>query len=216
VVTATGGVPPFMYSLNNGAFQSSNVIAGISAGTYPVVVQDSRGCTTQFDVTVGAQGSTLSATANTSADSECFAPHNGSITVIPAGGTPPYDIKFGAGAFGTSTSFTELEQGSYTVIVRDTESCTVTLAITVPHGDTGISYSTEIQPIIATRCAVSGCHVAGTSVPNFSSYSGVQSRAQNIKLRTTSGSMPPAGNPDLTAQQIQLIACWVDDGAKNN
>jgi hypothetical protein len=29
-------------------------------------------------------------------------------------------------------------------------------------------------------------------------------------------SMPPAGQPDLEPEEIQAIACWVDDGAPDN
>jgi uncharacterized membrane protein len=138
------------------------------------------------------------------------------LTVTPAGGVPPYEVKLGSGSFGATTSFSGLDAGNYAVVVKDSDNCTITLNVAVPRGDTGISYAADIQSIIASRCAVPGCHVAGTSVPSFTSYAAVAARAQNIKLRTSNGSMPPAGSADLTAQQIQQIACWVDDGAKNN
>lgn len=215
-VSATGGVSPYQYAFNNGVFQDNPTFTGLSAGQYPVAVKDSRGCTTQAQVTVNSAGSTLSATSSTTPNTQCFPPENGTLQVTPSGGTPPYEVKFGGGPFGSATSFTGLDAGNYTIVVRDADNCTVTLVVDVPHGDTGISYSADIQPILASRCAVPGCHVAGASIPNFSTYSGVAARATNIKLRTASGSMPPAGSTDLTPQQVQLIACWVDDGAKNN
>jgi SprB repeat len=215
-VTAIGGIAPYQYAFNSGTFQASAVFSGLSAGTYPITVQDSRGCTINLDVTVGAAGSTFNASASTTADTECFPPHTGSITVSPVGGNGPYEVKFGNGAFGSALSFTALEKGSYTLVVRDADNCTVTLGVEVPRGDTGVSFASDIQPIINTNCALGGCHVAGTSLPSFTTYSGVSSRAASIKLRTANGSMPPATNPDLTVEQIKLIACWVDDGAKNN
>lgn len=215
-ISAGGGVAPYQYAFNNGAFQDNPTFTGLSSGQYPVEVKDSRGCTAEVQVTVNAAGSTLSATASTTPDTQCFPPENGTLTVAPAGGVPPYEVKLGSGSFGTSTSFSGLDAGNYAVVVKDSESCTITLNVAVPRGDTGISYAADIQSVIASRCATPGCHVAGTSVPSLTTYSAVAARAQNIKLRTTNGSMPPSGSPDLTPQQIQQIACWVDDGAKNN
>ena len=42
--SASGGTSPYTYSLNNGAYQSSNIFAGLFAGTYSVNVKDSKGC----------------------------------------------------------------------------------------------------------------------------------------------------------------------------
>ena len=42
--SASGGTSPYTYSLNNGAYQSSNIFAGLFAGTYNVNVKDSKGC----------------------------------------------------------------------------------------------------------------------------------------------------------------------------
>jgi hypothetical protein len=215
-ISASGGVAPYQFAFNNGSFQDNPTFVGLSAGLYPAEVKDSRGCTAEVQVTVNATGSTLSASSSMVPDTQCFPPDNGAIEITPTGGVPPYQVKFGSGAFGSTTFFDALGAGNYTIVVKDADNCTVTLVVDVPRGDTGVSYSADIQSVIASRCAVPGCHVSGTSVPSFTTYSAIAARAQNIKLRTGNGSMPPAGSADLTAQQIQQIACWVDDGAKNN
>lgn len=215
-VTAGGGVPPYMYSLNHGTFQANPAFTGLTAGTYPVTVQDSRGCTSDSEVTVNAEGSTLQASALSSEDTQCFPPHDGSLSVTPAGGTPPYEVKLDNGAFGSVTSFSGLVSGNYSVVVRDAENCTVTLGITVARGDTGVSFASEIAPILNASCNFSSCHGAGNGSRSFTSYSNVAAKAAFIKLRTGNLSMPPPGSADLTAAEIQRIACWVDDGAKNN
>ena len=44
-VTATGGTPPYQYSLDNGTtWQTSNIFNGLGAGVYVVFVQDANGC----------------------------------------------------------------------------------------------------------------------------------------------------------------------------
>lgn len=48
-VNAIGGTGALQYSVNSGAFQNSNVITGLSAGTYVVTVKDQNGCTLSND-----------------------------------------------------------------------------------------------------------------------------------------------------------------------
>ncbi len=53
-INATGGVGPYLYSINNGAtFQFSNHFTGLDAGTYYTVVQDANGCMVSEAVGVG-------------------------------------------------------------------------------------------------------------------------------------------------------------------
>lgn len=215
-VTAVGGIEPYLYKLGTGPFVANSVFTGLTAGQYVVTVQDSRGCTNKANATVTAVGSTLTATIVSTPDNSCFDPHDGSITVNPTGGTPPYEVKFGNGSFGPATSFTALAEGVYPVTVKDATGCLLVWDCTVHHGDTGTSYSSDIAPILNTYCNSSSCHGSGNGSRSWTSYANVAARAQQIKLRTENLSMPPSGQPKLSAAQIQTIACWVDDGAKDN
>ena len=77
-----------------------------------------------------------------------------------------------------------------------------------------VSYSNEIRPIIDTNCQISNCHGAQQGIPSFATYADVQANANNIKFRTSSGSMPPVG--PLPDAEVKLISDWVDQGAPNN
>lgn len=44
----TGGIPPYQFSLNSGAFQQSGIFSNLNFGTYSVTVVDSLGCSTVF------------------------------------------------------------------------------------------------------------------------------------------------------------------------
>lgn len=44
-ISATGGVTPYMYNLNGGAFQTANTFTSLSANTYSIIVRDVNGCT---------------------------------------------------------------------------------------------------------------------------------------------------------------------------
>lgn len=51
-ITAQGGTPPYEYSANGLDFQIDPSLAGLGAGIYDVVVQDSRGCTFTLPATI--------------------------------------------------------------------------------------------------------------------------------------------------------------------
>lgn len=79
-----------------------------------------------------------------------------------------------------------------------------------------VSFSTDILPIVQSKCAIPGCHVAGAQSPNFEDNSTILGRADRIKARTSSGTMPPSNVTGLTITEINLISAWVDAGAPNN
>jgi hypothetical protein len=49
---ASGGVPPYTYSLNGGTYQSSAIFTGLAAGTYSLNAKSSNGCVSLTTVTV--------------------------------------------------------------------------------------------------------------------------------------------------------------------
>lgn len=215
-VTGVAGTAPYLYALNGGTFQSNPTFTSLGAGTYTVTAKDAIGCTFELEVVIGAANSTLAAASVSSEDTACNGPHNGSIIVAPSGGAPPYELKLDAGSFGAETTFTELEAGMHTVVVRDTENCTITLNIKVDQGTTGVSFAAQVAPILHASCNLTSCHGPGTGSRDWTVFTNVKANAINIKTRTANGSMPPIGSPDITPQQIKLIACWANDGAPNN
>ncbi len=79
--------------------------------------------------------------------------------------------------------------------------------------DEEISLKDTIQPIIESNCALSGCHL-DRQMPLFENRDDIIANATRIKARVTAGTMPPS-NP-LDARTMEMIACWVDSGAKDN
>ena len=79
---------------------------------------------------------------------------------------------------------------------------------------TDFTYTNSIKAIVDNNCALSGCHVAGGDLPDYTTYAGIFSRASGAASRTQAGSMPPASSgKSLTADQIMMIKCWVAAGA---
>lgn len=84
-----------------------------------------------------------------------------------------------------------------------------------------ISFANHVQPILSTKCAISGCH-NGDMGPdlNWTNFEQFGKRVQSglVKYRVTHGIMPPSYSPEgpLTQEQINTIACWSDQGGLNN
>ncbi|MCC7466878.1 MAG: T9SS type A sorting domain-containing protein [Saprospiraceae bacterium] len=55
---------------------------------------------------------------------ECPSPTNGKITLIPSGGTPPYQFSLNGGNFQTDPVFANLNAGIYFVFATDANNCT--------------------------------------------------------------------------------------------
>lgn len=215
--TATGGDGPYKFAINTGSFGSSAVFNNLGGGNYLVLVKDKNDCERSVEVLLQLPGADpLSAVAVIGSDTQCL-DNNGSIQINPAGGTPPYEYKLGTGAFSTVSSFSNLAPGNYSIAVRDGANCVFVKGVTVGKGDTQTSLASDIKPIIETKCAISGCH-NGSQSPNLTISTNIISNANQIKSLTQSGQMPQgtsSGGP-LSAEQKALIACWVEDGAKNN
>ncbi|MCX2678686.1 hypothetical protein OOZ15_01915 [Galbibacter sp. EGI 63066] len=78
--------------------------------------------------------------------------------------------------------------------------------------DPNLSFSDVIRPIIDDNCIQ--CHNGTIHPYDFRIFSIVQENAETIKQLTQARIMPKEGS--LTSQEIDQIACWVENGAQNN
>lgn len=53
-INASGGTSPYLYNINNGAYQASNVFSNLLAGTYAVNTKDNKGCIVGKSITIAA------------------------------------------------------------------------------------------------------------------------------------------------------------------
>lgn len=211
-VNASGGAGGYQYSIG-ADFQGSGTFSNLSPGTYNITVKDTDGCTSAgLEVTIRALDSDLDFTVVSTIDDQCI-DDNGSITILATGGQEPYTYSIND-TFVSESAFSELSDGVYVVSVKDNLGCSVSQSVTVERGDTGTSYAGDVDTIIQTKCAISGCHNGSNSLPDYTKFGELQSRAIGVKSRTQSGDMPRTGS--LTQAEIDIIACWVDDGAKDN
>lgn len=216
VVSATGGAAPYQFKINSGTFGTISTFNNLGGGSFNITVRDANNCEKILSaITLSTPTSPVAGASTIVAHTDCLSP-NGSITVNVSGGTPPYEYKLGTGAFGSSNVFSQLKSGNYTITVQDDADCSITVNGVVANNTT-VSFQTQINTILDTNCATAGCHNGANGASrNWTIFSNVQTNASNIKSRTGARTMPPAGSPQLTQSQIDLIACWVDAGAQNN
>jgi len=101
-VFRTGGIPPYMYSLDNITYQTSNMFPGLAAGSYIAYVKDSKGCGGSQAVTV-TQGASLNVGIVKTNSSTCV--NDGTIQVNATGGTAPFTYSIDGGLYGSSNGF---------------------------------------------------------------------------------------------------------------
>lgn len=134
-VTVTGGTPPYEYSADTGiTYQTSQVINGLFAGTYTVLVRDDNGCIdTVGTVTLNNPPPTIIPNVAITPVS-CNGLSDGSFTSTPSNGVPPYEFSLNGGSLVTNGTFNNLSVGTYVLIILDDLGCRVdtTFNITQP------------------------------------------------------------------------------------
>ncbi|MFN5170245.1 MAG: SprB repeat-containing protein [Cyclobacteriaceae bacterium] len=214
-VTGSGGTAPYQFKLDNGPFQSNSTFSGLTAGSFQISAKDANGCESSISVGLDSPGNLVVSSVQV-VNTTCGG-SSGSIT-ITAIGTTALTYQLNGGAFQSSNSFSNLQPGNYSVVVRDANSCTTSSPARVLSG---VSYTSAVRPVLQTSCGLtnSGCHSSSTG-RDLNSYNSVRLRASQIKTRISlppgNPSLMPQGGPNLPQTEIDLITCWVDDGAPNN
>ena len=132
----TGGLPPLSYLWSNGSTATS---ATFGAGTHCLNLTDQNGCiiTDCFTVTEpGALNLAMSSTPVTTNGGS-----DGTATVTPDGGVPPYLYSWNTGS--ASPTISSLSYGIYTVTVTDNNGCQMTGSTVVNHPFCGGFYATS-------------------------------------------------------------------------
>ena len=209
--TAHGGRGPYSFSISGAEEQASGIFTAVAAGSYSVLVKDGNGCEVQL-TNISIMAEDLSFSADVGKDDQCI-DHNGTIVISIADGNFPFAFSLDGGTFSATDSFPGLKYGAHSVIVRDNSDCSIQLNIDVPRDTTGTSWTNDILPIIKTSCALNGCHDGKTRF-DYRVYENAKKDMLFIKTKTQDKTMPFDGT--IPQEQIDLIACWVDDGGPEN
>lgn len=188
--TPGGGSGSYSYAWSNGS--QTATVTGLGAGTYTITATDAEGCTATASVTLTqppALQAAVSATPQTT-----YGVNNGTATVAPSGGTPPYSVQWSSGAMVLSIG--ALAPGPYTVTVTDNKGCTVSNTAVVSAVNCAVVGTIAVTNI---TCAGSSNGTATANITggtNPTTY--IWSNGANTKI--VSGLAP--GNYSVTATDV--------------
>jgi hypothetical protein len=128
-----GGTAPYEYSTDGQTFADETLLSSLAAGAYTLVVRDNRGCeaTVQFNI---GEPTAIAATASVT-EASCHGNADGSLSVSATGGTGTLRYSVDGINFQSSSSFTGLGAGSYSITVQDDNQCTYSLNATITQPD---------------------------------------------------------------------------------
>jgi len=122
-----GGQAPVLLTWNDGSTAGA-VRNNLGPGTYTVAISDGTPCyINRTFIIVEPQPLVLNATIQNALD--CFNASSGAINLVVSGGTPPFTYVWSNGA--TSEDITAIANGTYSVVVTDSRSCTKTASFIV-------------------------------------------------------------------------------------
>ncbi len=80
------------------------------------------------------------------------------------------------------------------------------------------TFRTDVEMIINSNCAYSGCHVGGTGLPVLTSYDEVKIQIENGQFEDrvlVRQNMPPSnasGPTELNDGDLNTLRCWIEQG----
>jgi hypothetical protein len=118
--TASGGLPPYSYSLNGDTPQSSGIFTDLAPGTYSVLISDASGNTVTTNlVSIQSPGPLVVSIQEDQND----------VMLVVEGGTPPYIISSNA----PNADLQDLPNGTYTLEVLDDNGCSFNSFFTIDY-----------------------------------------------------------------------------------
>ncbi len=129
IISASGGIAPLQYSINNGqTWQAQNIFQLLTSGNYQVLVRNATGSCQVSGGTVTLTGSpdeAIIADIFIANPTNCNA-QNGLITIIVSNSGGQFEFSINGGiSYQPSNSFPGLDEGVYHILVRRTDgSCT--------------------------------------------------------------------------------------------
>jgi hypothetical protein len=129
-ITATGGIPPYNYSVGGFGTVVGNTITNLVAKSdgYDLVVRDANGCAVPSGTYFLFNANGLELSSATVVAPSCGS-MNGRITVTPRGGRAPYRVRINGGmpmmSTGSAVTFTGIGAGNYVIEATDADNCSV-------------------------------------------------------------------------------------------
>ncbi|MBL7896353.1 MAG: gliding motility-associated C-terminal domain-containing protein [Bacteroidia bacterium] len=135
LATASGGTGAYTYTWSTSPVQNTAAASNLGAATYSVIIKDGNSCSITRTVTLTqpvAVTATAVATSNYNGQNiSCFGFSNGTASVSASGGTSPFTYAWNSIPTQTTASASGLSAGTYSVVVKDANNCSVTKTVTL-------------------------------------------------------------------------------------
>ncbi len=120
----SGGTELYSYLWNDPAASTTNIVNGLTAGTYSVQVTDMMGCSANESVTLTEPSQlhiiNISSPLHNGYNVSCYNGEDGAINISVGGGVPPYHYQWAKPSYeSTAQNPSGLKAGHYSIIVRD-------------------------------------------------------------------------------------------------
>ena len=139
-LNVNGGLPDYLYQLNNGSFSSDTFqFNNLTSGEFTIIVKDKNNCkdTAMFNLILESTAPNLNII-------NIVQPHcneiNGSLSLTALSGLPPYKYSSNGVQYNNQTDYLNLESGEYTYYILDSLGCADTIQLQLERIDT-MSYS---------------------------------------------------------------------------
>lgn len=142
-VQATGGTPPYQYTIDRDNYQFSPVFSGLAKGRYTVAVKDLTGCTNEVCVYIEQPDSIKLEVVTTPV--QCNGNADGQAEIFASGGTGNFSYLW-TNRVNSTPIDTNLSARGYQVLVRDSNLCSkrINFSISEPPA---INYSSIIEDV---------------------------------------------------------------------
>jgi gliding motility-associated-like protein len=212
-LTVSGATPGYSYHWTDATGTSFSAIQdpnGLPAGTYDIQTTDLNGCTFTASITL-TEPPLLMGVADVisdynGSDVSCFGSTDGSLTVVPSGGTPTYSYEWfnsSGTSLGTNVNQGNVGAGIYQVVITDVNGCDVTAPVVVTEPNQLISAPIIISNYFGQAVSCEGAtdgivqiYTAG-GVPTYS-YEWNTSPIITTQIVTTLG----VGDYDITVTDL--------------
>jgi len=177
----TGGIAPYLYSINGLTYTSNQTYSGLAAGNYTMYVKDSNGCIKTIATAITQP--TLLTLSSSQVNVLCYGDATGSITLTGQGGTPIYTYTCGSQTNSTGV-FTSLLAGSFSCNVQDDNGCVSTANITITQPTAPLSQSITSQTNVlcngGSNASIVVHAAGGTSPYTFAIPTGVNAGSVGV------------------------------------
>lgn len=138
-VNIAGGTAPFTYTWSPSGGNAATA-SNLGAGSYTITVKDNAGCQTTATAILTNPAAIVASTTTT--PSNCGASNGSASATVSSGGTGAITYSWSPGG-QTTSSINNVGAGSYTVLISDANSCTVSLPAVVGSVGSSLSLTTS-------------------------------------------------------------------------